>query len=86
MLIIELVFYNKLCWNTCVTNLKFKIYKIITYAIGCLAAMLRKNNDIKLNNSIKKEVAEVENFMIELEWKHATAVIMINITSTTIIH
>ena len=68
------------------TNLKFKIYKIITYAIGCLAAMLRKNNDIKLNNSIKKEVAEVENFMIELEWKHATAVIMINITSTTIIH
>ena len=48
--------------------------------------MLRKNNDIKLNNSIKKEVTEVENFMIELEWKHATAVIMINITSTTIIH
>ena len=48
--------------------------------------MLRKNNDIKLNNSIKKEVAEVQNFMIELEWKHAAAVIVINITNTTIMH
>ena len=48
--------------------------------------MLWKNNGIKLNNSIKKVVAEVQILMIELEWKHAAAVIVINITNTTIMH
>ena len=36
MLIIQSVFYNKLCWNTCVTVLKFEIYEITTCAIGYL--------------------------------------------------
>ena len=30
MLIIQSVFYVKLCWNTCTTILKFRIYEIAT--------------------------------------------------------
>ena len=40
MLISKSVFYNKLCWNTCVTFLKFKIYKLTTCMIGYLRGKL----------------------------------------------
>ena len=53
MLIIQSVFYNKLCWNTSVKALKFKIYEITTWAIGYLRRKLfLKNNDLTLNNKI----------------------------------
>ena len=53
MLIIQSVFYNKLCWNTYVKVLKFKIYEIATWAIGYLRHKLfLKNNDLLLNNKI----------------------------------
>ena len=50
MLIIQSVFYNKLCWNTYVKALKLKIYEKTTWAIGYLwRKLFLKNNDKIIN-------------------------------------
>ena len=67
VLIIQSVFYNKLCWSTCLTVLKFKIYKITTCAIGCLLKV--SEYPFKQNKNILKDMTVLlKTYFYNISW------------------